>query len=364
MTTHEAQAATAEGHRQPRLRVVTGEAEPPTVDEHLPRSRRLTARHAIVTVLAALALLVVCDGDGIRRQGQKLDQGLERSIVLAVGHPAGWVADRLPFASIVDQMTGWLSPDEDLGSADGTFSAPAGSAGGSTRVSPAAFTPQQLGLPAGAKRPLRRLLVTGDSMSQPLDAELARGLARAGVTTIRDPKFGTGISKPDLLDWGRYSSLQAARERADAVIVFLGANEGFPMKTPQGTVSCCGARWAAEYATRVRAMMNSYRRGGATKVYWLLPPFAREHSRTAMIRVVSQAIRVAAGPFGAEVRVLDLAATFTPGGRYRDALTLAGRPQIVRDPDGIHLNETGGRLAAEIVSRALAADFDLRGREV
>lgn len=330
----------------------------PTADDHLPGSRRMTARQAIAAVLAAFALLVVCDGDGIRRQGEKLDSGLERSVVLAVGHPAGWIADRLPFSGAVDQVTGWLSPDDDLGSTDGTFTATAGA--GAARVEPQAFDPRTLGLEAARKPALRRLLVTGDSMSQPMDAELARALTPAGVRTTRDPKFGTGISKTDLLDWGRYSGIQARRDEADATVVLLGANEGFPMKGPRGArLECCDARWAAEYATRVRTMMQAYGRGGRGRVYWLLVPLSSDRTRNSIIRVVNTTIRVAAGAFGDQVRVVDLPAVFTPEGRFRSAMEVGGREQVVRDPDGAHLNAVGGRLAADVVRRALARDFDL-----
>jgi hypothetical protein len=327
----------------------------PTADDHLPGSRRLTARHAIVTVLAAFAILVVCDGDGIRSQGEKLDPGLERTVVLGVGRPAGWIADQLPFAPIVDQMTGWLSPDDDLSNSSGKFTATGGSGGG--RVVPQAFDPRALGLPAAKKPPLHTLLVTGDSMSQPMDNELARALAPDGVRTIRDPKFGTGISKSDLLDWGRYAGVQARRDPLDATVVLLGANEGFPMKTPQGTVTCCDTKWAAEYATRVRSMMASYGRGGKGRVYWLLIPISSDGTRNRIINVVNTTIKLAAAAYGDQVRVVDLPALLTPGGKYRSAMQVGGRPQVVRDPDGAHLNELGGRLAADLVRKDLARDF-------
>jgi len=332
-------------------------AKVPTADDHLPGSHRMTARQAVTAVLAALALLVVCDGDGIRRQGEKLDKGLERSVVLAIGHPAGWIADQLPFSPAVDEMTGWLSPDEDLGSSDGQFTAAA--AGGSTRVDPSAFDPRALDGKAAPKPALRSLLVTGDSMSQPMDAELARALTPAGVKTKRDAKFGTGISKTDLLDWGRYAQIQSRRDKADATVVFLGTNEGFPMKTARGTVECCDARWAAEYATRVRSMMQAYGRAGRGRVYWLLLPTSSDSTRNSIIRVVNATIKVAAGAFGEQVRVIDLPAVLTPDGRYRSAMKVGGRTQVVRDPDGAHLNAVGGRLAADTVRRALARDFDM-----
>jgi hypothetical protein len=48
---------------------------------------------------------------------------------------------------------------------------------------------------------------------------------------------------------------------------------------------------------------------------------------------------------------------FTPGARYRAAMNVDGREQIVRESDGIHLNDTGSRLLAGIVLTAIDRDF-------
>ena len=69
------------------------------------------------------------------------------------------------------------------------------------------------------------------------------------------------------------------------------------------------------------------------------------------------AIEVAAQPYRAQVRVLDMTDLFTPGGHYRDAMTVGGRRRIVRDPDGIHLNGVGAGVAADVVLRAVRRDF-------
>lgn len=314
------------------------------------RPRARSARDAVRWALVVAVVLVVCDGDAIGRAGETMRPGLERDVILAVGRPAGWIAGRLPFAAATDQVMGWLSPDEDLGNAKGSFSGAAAGTGPG-RVPPQAFTPAQLGS-RGAARPLRSVLVTGDSMSQPLDAELARRLARRRVRTVRDAHIGTGISKSFLLDWGKLSAQQARRFRPDAVVVFVGANEGFPIRTAGGTSTCCGAAWAAEYATRARAMMDAYRRDGATQVYWVLLPAPRDSDRARIVRVVNVAVRVAAGAFGAQVQLVDAGASFTPAGRYRDAIRVGGRTRIVRTADGIHLNQEGaGVLADQLLAR-------------
>jgi hypothetical protein len=55
--------------------------------------------------------------------------------------------------------------------------------------------------------------------------------------------------------------------------------------------------------------------------------------------------------------VLDLNALFTPGERYRAAMQIDGRDTIVREPDGIHLNTAGARVAAQHALAAIDADF-------
>lgn len=325
------------------------------------RARRFRARDGILALIVAVVIVVVCAGPSIRDSGEEMDAGWQRDLVLAVGKPAGAVGDALPFAGWTHDATAWLSPDEDLGDEGGfvTAGAPAAGARAVAPVGPEAFDPAQLGAAAPPKRPLHSLLVTGDSMSMPLDAVLARRLAKDGVQTDREPHIGTGISKSDLLDWGALSAKQA-RERADAVVVFIGANEGFPFPPARKggkPIACCGADWAAVYATRVRQMMNAYRRDGAARVYWLQLPLPRDAARQKIARAVNAAVAVAAEPYRSQVRVIDLAHLFTPGGRYRVSMDVDGRESVVREPDGVHLNETGAELAADAVQRALAADF-------
>jgi lysophospholipase L1-like esterase len=315
--------------------------------------RRFTARQAVGSIAIAGLVLLLVFGAEIRTAGEEMNPGVSRTLVLAVGKPAGWLADQLPFAGVGNDLVSWLSPDGDLDGRKGFDENALAAGGGVPPVTPDAFDPAALGEHA-AKRPLRRVLVTGDSLAQPLDAELARRLSRDGVKVDRDAHLGTGISKTIIVDWGKLSAQQAESKKPDAVVFFLGANEGFPMPGPGGRqVECCGPGWAAVYATRARQMMDNYRRGGAAKVYWLTLPAPRDPDRQDIARSVNAAIVAAAAPYRAQVRVLDTQPTFTPGGRYRDAI--GGK--IVRESDGIHLNEAGAQIEAGQVLTALDRDF-------
>jgi hypothetical protein len=230
-------------------------------------ARRFRARDAILAVALGSVILVLCAGPSIRKAGEQM-HGIGRDVVLGIGRPAAWLADQLPFHHATHTFTAWLSPDVSL-TGPGGFAANAAAGAGAAAippVTPDAFTASQIGAPAPARRRLRSLLVTGDSMSQPLDQDLAQTLDGEGVKVTADPHIGSGISNTLLVDWGKLSVHQVRQYRPDAVVVFIGANDGYSMPGPGGhPVNCCGAQWAAIYAQRVRQMMNAYRQGGAAR---------------------------------------------------------------------------------------------------
>jgi lysophospholipase L1-like esterase len=336
---------------------------PPSHVPAPPTGRHLTARDALVCIGICTLLLLAFEGRSIRRSGEEMQAGWQRSLVLVVGRPAGALSDATGLASVKDRALAWAHPDDGL-SGPGGFDQAARGAGarGVPPVTPDAFDARALGARPTAAPALRRVLVTGDSMVQPLDAKLARAFARAGggVAVTRDPRLGTGISQSELLDWGRLAVTQVRRDRPQTIVVLLGANEGFPMRTGGREVSCCGPAWTAEYATRARQMMSTYRQGGRARVFWLNLPLARDADRRRINRSVNAAVAVAAEPYRAQVRVLDLARLLTPGGRFRDAMEVDGRRRIVREADGVHLNDAGADVALAALLRALREAFGAR----
>ena len=309
--------------------------------------RRFTAWDAVKAVALTTFLLLIFAGGSVRKAADELKPGLGQDIVKAIAGPAGWISDQLPLADTRRDLTSWLSPDQQL-SGHGFRAAPGGAGRPTVQVP---TTPQ----------PLDRLLVTGDSLSTPLDIEIARKLADQGasVQVTRDPHLATGISNTGLVDWGKLSSTQAADDNPDAVVLFIGANEGYPMPGPDGRqVSCCGPAWEAIFQSRVGQMMDNYLRGGAQRIYWLTVPTQRDPARKPIADDVNQAIRAEAAKRDGAVRVVDLIPTFTPGDTYRDSIPIDGKDTIVRMPDGIHLNEDGSSVAADMVLAAINRDFN------
>lgn len=190
-----------------------------------------------------------------------------------------------------------------------------------------------------------KVLVTGDSMAQIFDHYMADGLG--GAAAVRsEAHISTGLSKPSMLDWVANSRGQAARVRPDVTVVFIGANDGFPMPTPSGaTAPCCDGAWVGEYARRAAQMMRAYRRGGAGRVYWLTLPAPRGGNFRTVFGPVNAALRRAAKRVRG-VRIVPIDRIFTPGFVYRDTLLWGGRNVAVRQGDGVHLNNAGASIAA------------------
>ena len=179
---------------------------------------------------------------GAVRAADELARG-RRDIVRRSASRAGWVGRRAAVAGTRRDLTAWLSPDQKL---TRQTASPGHAADGGVAIAVRSSTPVARPQP----QPLHTLLVTGDSLSTPLDIELARELADqgAGVQVIREPHLGTGISKSLLVDWGQLSVDQVAQGPARRRRRLHRRQRGLPDARAEGgkQVECCGADWAAD----------------------------------------------------------------------------------------------------------------------
>jgi hypothetical protein len=326
-----------------------------------PEVRKLSAWWAVGAIALTALLLIVFSGGSVDDAAAEIGPGIGHDIVAAVGDPTGVIADALPLAEAQAELTGGLSPDTELG--EGAFDTEAADAEATSRippVTPESFDPLAIGLDEPANLELDKLLVTGDSMAIPLDSVLAQRLSSSGVEVVRDPKLGSAISYDEFLDWGQVSSAQVRDEEPDAVVMFIGAGEGYPLEAPGGgEVECCSAEYAAAYANRVRQVMRTYLSDEEARVYWLSVPRSRNDRQWEISQLVNEAARIAAVPFLSRVRMIDLVSIFTPDGVYRDSMEIDGNETIVRESDGLHLTRPGAELAADAVMERLGQDFAL-----
>ena len=202
-------------------------------------------------------------------------------------------------------------------------------------------------------RPARTptILATGDSTMQGVDAFLGERLGRAAevVSRIRP---GTGISKSGGTSWLKAARIQSSSLKPRVTVVSVGANEGFPMKTPAGKeVMCCAAAWEDEYSRRARIMMRTWSRFGG-RVLWMTLPAPGDPLLVARFAAVNTAIsRAAAGL--PRVRLVRIDSLLSPRGVFERTIVYHGRRVRVRGSDPVHLSTDGTAIAADAAVAAL-----------
>lgn len=190
---------------------------------------------------------------------------------------------------------------------------------------------------------------------------VGRRAQRLGTRSVAD---GTITSFPSATVWrcGRpckaggwepVATAQVARLRPSATVVSIGANKGYPLRAPDGTqVACCDEAWVVAFARRLRSISLTYRRQGRGRVVWLTIPAPRDLRRVPIIAAANVAIVRAAGALQ-RVSVVRIDELLSPGG-HRDVVRYRERDVRVREPDGIHLNVAGTRIAAHLAAQAPA----------
>jgi hypothetical protein len=210
-----------------------------------------------------------------------------------------------------------------------------------------------------AEDPLR-VLVAGDSMTESAGPALVDALAATGVVrSTRELRYSSGLTRPDYFDWPARLRQLAAEERAEAMVLWVGANDAQGIQTPDGPAGFGTDAWVAEYRTRVAVLMDELTRDGRI-VYWLGEPVMRSAGFDERMRLITGIYREEASRHPG-VRFIDTRALFADAdGSYSAYLPDAdGRPVLVRRDDGIHLTEAGADRLVPAVMAALRADVRL-----
>jgi hypothetical protein len=207
---------------------------------------------------------------------------------------------------------------------------------------------------AGRRKRLR-VLVTGDSMIQPLDQVLGIESPR-GTTVLTSRHDGTGLTT-NTVDWHALARRQAASIRPDATVISLGGRDGgIPLENASHhLVECCASEWLALYAARLRPLARAYLRGGAGHLYWLLLPAPRETLRAPLYEAINDALRLLAGEIGPAMHLIPVDSAISPGG-FRETIAYDGLRIHPRTPDGIHLDHAGACVERSLVTEAMVAD--------
>lgn len=202
--------------------------------------------------------------------------------------------------------------------------------------------------------------MTGDSLPGYLGPILVNDVAAlAPVRGFVDVHDGTGLTRPDFVDWSVVASQQVAADKPDATIVWMGGNDFQNMVLPDGQVLMAGTpAWTREYQRRAAICMRIWAGGGTRRVYWLAMPPARDPGWAFDDAQIDLALRRAAAEVpGAEY--VDILGPITNRGRYTDYVYRNGQPVLVREPDGVHVNAAGSAIVANEVLPILVREWRL-----
>jgi len=202
------------------------------------------------------------------------------------------------------------------------------------------------------------VLVTGDSLSYPIDEEMAVE-APAGMVVHVDRHDGTGLTT-QTVNWPRLAARQVARFKPGATVITIGGRDGgIPLPDPgHGLTECCGARWLRLYADLLRPLARAYVRAGAGHIYWLELPAPREALRAPLYEAVNAALGLLAREFPGEISLIDVPGALSPGG-FRELVSYEGLAIRPRTPDGIHLDHAGACVERSLIVAAMLADGQL-----
>ena len=210
-------------------------------------------------------------------------------------------------------------------------------------------------LPEADKQPT---LVMGDSLMSLLSSAMKKELKKAGYSSESFVSLGSGLARPDAIDWYVKIEEMMKKTKAATVVVMIGANDKQPLQDNAANLLQFGtAAWRAEYSMRVGKAMDAMITNGARHVVWMLLPDMKEHSHQNYAQFVNE-IHVEQASVESrkdKVVIYDVRPLLTrKAGVYSSfIMSPQGEALEVRDPDGVHFTHVG----AKIVAKALVDIF-------
>jgi hypothetical protein len=302
------------------------------------------------------------DADGLRQTAESQKPGRTRDVavwatkhlVQPVSHAAGlnrprrWINNALGVANerhITDTRNVRVAPRS------------------TTPRGPQSTTTTTLALRTPTAADPLKVLVTGDSLSENLFPPLVDEASGRPIQVTQDSEIGTGLARPDVVDWPTRLAADMKHSHYDAVVVMFGGNDAQDLRTADGWVHIGDPdAWKLEYERRVALTMDTLILGNPkVTVLWVGMPAMTGGSKylPRLYPEINDIIKREAAARPTNVFYVDAGAVLdAPGGGFQTYLRNPdGSSTKVREGDGVHFTIPG---AKRIVDERIAPIINQR----
>lgn len=342
------------------------ETEPAHEPVERPRS---PAGRAVGIVLGALLVASLLNADALANVADQQPLGWRRDVAVGLVKPIHAVADATGLTAPrrwLDELTG--RDDQTVSDAFGgdvapptpvldRAPAPITTIGSKEPATPSTTAPPEHRVPTAAK-PLR-VLFAGDSLIGTLADGYARYTDDSGTVRVTsEVHVGTGLARPDVLDWGSYLATLTKRHKPEVIYLMFGGNDDQPLRGGEGDPpALLSSEWKREYRRRVAFVMD-LAAGDDRSVVWIgLPVVTRDRLNRA--RLVMNTIAFQEARKRKLVQYVGTDAVLAPHGRFERRIPVFGGLIDVRSPDGVHVTPSGADLLAPRLFAKIADEWNL-----
>jgi hypothetical protein len=321
------------------------------------------AGRAIIVLFVALGLAGLLEAEGLRKQAQIQQPGIERDIALGVTRPLVRISRTLHLTTPRHELqaaigrSGEDSIDSTVHLAQPPLPPPAGP---THQPRPAKHRPAKPVFTAA--HPLR-IWVAGDSLAQvPGDGLQRLTIGSVDVVGV-ESRLSTGLARPDLYNWYTRFNQVIARVKPQVAVLSFGADDAhdYMAGVPRGRkVGAFGSpSWIAEYRRRVDGVTRELNAAGIRTI-WLGLPIPDGPGFKRSFPVVNTILKSVAARHAALSSYVDTWHLLDSAhGRYTPYLRVHGKLTLMRLADGVHYTPAAGDLIANAVLGRLRADYSL-----
>jgi hypothetical protein len=205
------------------------------------------------------------------------------------------------------------------------------------------------------------MYIGGDSMVGQFGMALADLTDDTGMiaTTEILYEFGSGLSRPDFIDWPVLMEGVSAEQDPEVIVLYFGGNDAQPLKIDDVVYEPEDAEWQAEYRSRVNALMTQLQDAGHD-IYWMGMPIPRSETLQTRYLMLNEIYQSEADAHDAVVYIPAWDVFTGPDGGFSEFLPNASGELVdMRLDDGIHYTTAGAYRIARVAADRIIADYDI-----